>query len=128
MEEFSKHNKAGRAAMKAGMSRKTARKYISAGAWRALQGPERELMFGQAHQPGEAAQTDFTWAKELAVTISSEPFAHMLCVFVLPYSNWQWVTVWQHESDVICTPLNCQTKSCYKLSMRCTCSPRRRQN
>lgn len=164
MEELNKHNKVGYAAMKSGMDRKTARKYINAGAppsqlsmqrswvtranpftadwgmmvawlvatpgldaktvfemllderpgvyqasqlrtlqrkvrtWRALQGPERDVMFGQAHRPGEAAQTDFTWANELNIVIASEAFHHMLCVFVLPYSNWQWVTVCLSES------------------------------
>src|ERR1019366_8199806 len=54
------------------------------------------------HRPGEAAQTDFTWATELAVTIVGQLFVHMLCVFVLPYSNWRWASVclseW-HQTD-----------------------------
>jgi len=54
--------------------------------------------FAQAHRAGEAAQTDFTWAKELAVTIAGQLFVHMLCVFVLPYSNWQWATICFSES------------------------------
>jgi hypothetical protein len=66
--------------------------------WRAQHGPEREVMFAQAHRPGEAAQTDFTWATEFGVTIAGQLFAHMLCVFVLPYSNWQWATVCLSES------------------------------
>src|SRR5690606_30669242 len=61
--------------------------------WRAQHGPDREVRFAQAHRPGEAAQTDFTWASELGVTIAGQLFAHLLCVFVLPYSNWQWATV-----------------------------------
>lgn len=66
--------------------------------WRAESGPDREIMFGQAHRPGEAGQTDFTWGTELAVTIAGVAFVHMLCVFVLPYSNWQWATVCLSES------------------------------
>lgn len=66
--------------------------------WRAQHGPEREVMFAQAHRPGEAAQTDFTSAAELGVTIAGQLFVHMLCVFVLPYSNWQWATVCLSES------------------------------
>lgn len=66
--------------------------------WRAQHGPDREVMFAQAHRPGEAAQTDFTWATELGVTIAGQLFAHLLCVFVLPYSNWQWATVCLSES------------------------------
>lgn len=66
--------------------------------WRAQHGPDREVRFAQAHRPGEAAQTDFTWASELGVTIAGQLFAHLLCVFVLPYSNWQWATVCLSES------------------------------
>jgi hypothetical protein len=66
--------------------------------WRAQQGAEREVFFPQAHRPGEALQTDFTWATVLAVTIAGEPFAHQLCHSVLPYSNWEWATVCQSES------------------------------
>lgn len=65
---------------------------------RASSGPEREVFFPQEHRPGEAAQTDFTWATELGVTIAGEVFVHMLCVFVLPFSNWQWLTVCLSES------------------------------
>jgi transposase InsO family protein len=164
MEEMSKHGQIGRAAMKADMDRKTARRYVTAGklpselaeprawrtredpfeehwpevaeqlgetpgleaktlfewlmekhpgryeagqlrtlqrhvrVWRAERGPEKEVVLGQLHRPGEAAQTDFTWATELAVTIAGQLFVHMLCVFVLPYSNWRWATVCLSES------------------------------
>jgi len=66
--------------------------------WRAQEGPPKELFFPQAHRPGEAMQTDFTWATELGVTIGGEPFPHMFCHPVLPYSNWEWVTVCHSES------------------------------
>lgn len=164
MEELSKNDAVGMAAMKAGLDEKTARKYVSAGKlpselraerdwrtrpdpfeehwpeveqrlretpeleaktlfellleqhpdryeagqlrtlqrrihlWRAQQGPDKEVMLAQRHRPGEAAQTDFTWASELGVTIARELLVHMLCVFVLPYSNWQWATVCLSES------------------------------
>jgi hypothetical protein len=165
MEEMRKHGEIGRAAAKADMDRKTARKYIREGKlpsvlaqprtwrtrenpfssedwstiaerleetpeleaktlfewlaerrpgvytpgqlrslqrhvkrWRAAHGPEKEIFFAQRHRPGEAAQTDFTSATELGVTIAGQPFAHMLCVVVLPYSNWQWATVCLSES------------------------------
>ncbi len=165
MEEMSKHGRIGRAAMKAGMDRKTARKYHAAGkmpsqapppkrdwrtredpfaedwpeleamlghapeleaktlfddlvrrkpgkyqegqlrtlqrrvkVWRAQYGPDKELFFPQKHRPGEALQTDFTWCTELEITIAGEPFDHMLCHPVLPYSNWEWATVCHSES------------------------------
>src|SRR4051812_46263969 len=37
---------------------------------------------------------------ELGVTIGGQLFAHLLCVLVLPYSNWQWATVCLSESMV----------------------------
>lgn len=164
MEEMSKHGKVGLAAMRAGMDRKTARKYVKAGKlpsevvpprtwrtrsdpfaevwdvlvamleqtpgleaktlfealcekhpgryepgqlrtlqrrvrqWRAQSGPEREVMFTQAHRPGEACQVDFTEVVSLRITIVGELFAHLLCVFTLPFSNWQWATVCLSES------------------------------
>ncbi len=163
-EEYSKHNNLTLAAIKAGMDRKTARKYRDAGAtpsqlkaprtwrtrkdpfegdwpkiqlmleaapeleaktvfehllensevtyhpgqlrtlqrrvrdWRARAGPPKEVFFPQNHVPGEAAQTDFTWAKELQITIAGQPFPHMLCHLILPYSNWEWATICFSES------------------------------
>ena len=164
MEEMSKHGKLGRAALRSGMDRKTARKYVASGQlpseqrqprtwrtrpdpfaedwpgiadrlaeapelealalfedllrrrpesyhpgqlrtfqrrvkqWRAQEGPDKEVFFPQVHRPGEAGQTDFTDARALGVTIAGEPFPHLLCHFVLPYSNWQWATTCLSES------------------------------
>ena len=66
--------------------------------WRAAHGPDREIWFTQAHRPGEAVQTDFTSTEELGVTIAGQVFLHLLCVTVLPFSNWQWATVCLSES------------------------------
>ncbi len=164
MEEMTKHGKVGVAALRSGVDRKTARKYLKAGKlpsemgvertwrtrpdpfaqdwdavvgrlqdapelearalfedllarfpgrhapgqlrtfqrrvrqWRAQQGPPKEVFFTQQHRPGEAMQTDFTWASALGITIDQEPFRHMLCHPVLPYSNWEWATVCRSES------------------------------
>ncbi|MGA9523573.1 MAG: IS21 family transposase [Myxococcaceae bacterium] len=164
MEELTKHGEIGHAALKAGMDRKTARKYASAGKlpselvtprdwrtredpfaddwaqvvemlrespsleaktvfevlcakapgrydsgqlrtlqrrvrdWRATEGPDKEISLAQQHRAGEAAQTDFTSTTELGVTIAGQVFAHLLCVFVLPFSNWLWATVCLSES------------------------------
>lgn len=166
MEEMSKDGQIGQAAMKAGMDRKTARRYVAAAKlpsamkeprwwrtrqdpfaedwptmaemlaatpglealtvlevmevkqpgrynethlrtlqrrirrWRAEYGPDREIWFTQAHRPGEAAQTDFTSTAELGVTLAGQVFVHLLCVTVLPYSNWQWATACLSESLV----------------------------
>jgi hypothetical protein len=164
MEEMTKHGRVGLAAMRAGVDRKTARKYARGGklpselveprdwrthkdaflehwpsleamlsesptleaktlfevllekypgryedgqlrtlqrrvkTWRAERGPDKDVVLAQLHRPGEAAQTDFTWATELAVTVAGQAFVHMLCVFVLPYSNWRWASVCLSES------------------------------
>jgi transposase len=66
--------------------------------WRAASGPEREVFFAQEHRPGEASQVDFTWARELLITIRCEPYVHMLCHVVLPFSNWGWATPCRSES------------------------------
>jgi hypothetical protein len=66
--------------------------------WRATCGPDKVVYFPQEHRPGEAMQTDFTWGTELEVTIGGESFPHLLCHPVLPYSNWEWVTVCRSES------------------------------
>src|SRR6185436_225585 len=66
--------------------------------WRAQAGPPKRIFFPQVHRPGEAMQTDFTWASALGITIGGEPFPHLLCHPVLPYSNWEWATICQSES------------------------------
>ena len=164
MEEYQRHGQVGTAALRAGMHRNTASKYLKAGKlpstmrqprdwrtrpdpfvedwaemaarledapeleakalfedllarhperyeegqlrtfqrrvqqWRAQEGPPKEVFFAQEHRPGEAMQTDFTSANELAITIAGEAFDHLLCHSVLPYSNWQWVTPCFSES------------------------------
>jgi len=66
--------------------------------WRARSGPEKDVVLAQQHRAGETAQTDITRTAELGVTIAGQLFAHLLCVLVLPYSNWQWATVCLSES------------------------------
>ena len=66
--------------------------------WRATEGPDKEVFFAQDHRPGEAMQVDPTCATKLGVTICGEPFEHLLCHSVLPYSNWEWATVCLSES------------------------------
>ena len=60
--------------------------------WRATQGPEREVFFAQEQQPGQLLQLDWTYARELRVSIQGELLDHLFCHCVLPYSNWQWAT------------------------------------
>ncbi|MCH2396144.1 MAG: hypothetical protein MK313_15845 [Oceanibaculum sp.] len=44
--------------------------------WRALHGPERDVIFRQTPEPGRMALSDFTDAGELGVTIGGQPLAH----------------------------------------------------
>ena len=55
--------------------------------WRALHGPEREVVFRQTHPPGQLGLSDFTDASELAVTIADVPLDHRLYHFRLAYSG-----------------------------------------
>jgi hypothetical protein len=66
--------------------------------WRARHGPPKEVFFPQQHRPGEAMQTDFTAGDKLEVTIDGDPYSHLICHMVLPYSNWEWVTLARSES------------------------------
>jgi len=55
--------------------------------WRALNGPERDIIFRQTPEPGYMAPLfeggpDFTHAEEPGVMIAGQPFAHLLCHFV----------------------------------------------
>ncbi len=61
--------------------------------WRALHGPEREVFFEQRHEPGREGAFDFTDANEFEVTITGQPFAHLLFTFTLSYSGWTWVAL-----------------------------------
>jgi hypothetical protein len=50
-------------------------------------------MFAQRHEPGEAAQSDFTHMTDLGVLLGGEPFAHMVFHMVLTYSNMEAITL-----------------------------------
>lgn len=58
--------------------------------WRATEGPEQEVFFAQNRKPGQLLQLDWTYARELNVTIQGEVLDHLFCHCVLPYSDWQW--------------------------------------
>ena len=66
--------------------------------WRALHGPDQEVMFAQRHEPGEAAQSDFTHMDDLKVTVAGAPFPHMVFHLVLTYSNAEAITLCFSES------------------------------
>ncbi len=55
--------------------------------WRALHGPEQEVIFRQIHEPGRLGLSDFTDMAELGVTIAGVPLAHRLYHFRLAWSG-----------------------------------------
>lgn len=66
--------------------------------WRTTKGPDKEIFFTQVHKPGRLAQSDFTHADELGVTLSGVPFPHLLYHFVLTFSNWEYLRICFSES------------------------------
>ena len=55
--------------------------------------------FAQQHRPGRGrADGLHVDLRSSAITIAGQLFVHLLCVFVLPFSNWQWATVCLSES------------------------------
>jgi len=62
-------------------------------AWRALEGPAKDVVFRQSPEPGRMALSDFTDARELRITVAGAPLDHRLYHFVLAYSSWEHVGV-----------------------------------
>jgi hypothetical protein len=75
---------------------RTLQRHIAA--WRAQYGPNREVMFSQVHEAGEAAQSDFTYMNSLGVTLGGVPFPHLVYHLVLVYSNMEAVQICFSES------------------------------
>lgn len=57
--------------------------------WRALHGPEQDVMFSQAHPPGRMGLSDFTDVTELGITIAGAPLDHRLYHFRLAFSGFE---------------------------------------
>lgn len=66
--------------------------------WRALNGPDKEVMFKQKAVPGKQSQSDWTHCDSLNITIGGRPFPHMLFHFMLVYSRWETAHVSMAES------------------------------
>ena len=66
--------------------------------WRATEGPAKEVFFAQRHVAGRLCQSDFTHMAALGSTIGGQSFPHLLYHFVLPYSNWEAVSLCYSES------------------------------
>ena len=55
--------------------------------WRAVEGPQRDVIFRQEHEPGRLGLSDFTDTSELAVTVDGVLLAHRLYHFRLAFSG-----------------------------------------
>lgn len=58
--------------------------------WRAVDGPDKAVMFRQAMPPGRQGLSDFTYPK-FVITIQGEAFKHLLYQFRLAFSGWRYV-------------------------------------
>lgn len=58
-------------------------------AWRAIAGPEREVIFRQTHEPGRLGASDFTDTASLGITIAGAAFDHRLYHFRLAFSGFE---------------------------------------
>lgn len=61
--------------------------------WRALHGPDKEVMFRQHHPPGRLGLSDFTQFKGVVITVGGQPLVHRLYHFRLVFSGWHFVKV-----------------------------------
>lgn len=57
--------------------------------WRALNGPDQDVMFSQEHPPGRMGLSDFTDVAELGITIAGAPLDHRLYHFRLAFSGFE---------------------------------------
>lgn len=60
--------------------------------WKAVHGPEREVIFRQSVPPGYQGLSDFTHP-DSPITLQGEPFEHLLYQFRFAYSGWRYVQV-----------------------------------
>jgi hypothetical protein len=58
-------------------------------AWRAVHGPEQEVIFRQTHAPGRVGLSDFTDMGKAGITIAGQPLDHRLYHFRLAYSGFE---------------------------------------
>jgi hypothetical protein len=57
--------------------------------WRAVHGPDRDVIFRQEHPPGRLGLSDFTDRSDLDVTIAGQPLDHRLYHFRLAFSGFE---------------------------------------
>ena len=58
-------------------------------AWRAVHGPEQDVIFRQIHEPGRSGLSDFTDMADLGVTVAGIALEHRLYHFRVAYSGFE---------------------------------------
>src|SRR6185503_11886132 len=61
--------------------------------WKAIDGPQKEVMFRQEHLPGRLGLSDFTHLKGITITVRGQLLKHLLYHFRLAFSHWSHVKV-----------------------------------
>jgi len=61
--------------------------------WKALHGPDKEVMFRQSKEAGRLGLSDFTELPDIEITLAGQPLEHRLYHFRLPYSGWSFIRV-----------------------------------
>lgn len=67
-------------------------------AWRLENGSSKVAIFPQEYQPGRQSQSDWTDMNEINITISGNPFDHLLYHYVLSFSGFETVMLCYTES------------------------------
>jgi hypothetical protein len=57
--------------------------------WRALHGPDQEVMFRQIHEPGQMGLSDFTDMGDIDISVASQPLDHRLYHFRMVYCGFE---------------------------------------
>lgn len=63
--------------------------------WKALHGPEPDVMFMLKHEPGVMGLSDFTKLKGMEITVNGKLFEHLIYHYRLAYSGWQYAQIVQ---------------------------------
>ncbi|MBP1807783.1 hypothetical protein J2Z33_003664 [Rubellimicrobium aerolatum] len=79
--------------------------------WRALHGPEREVIFRQSHEPGRMGLSDFTDMAGAGVTVTGVPLPHRLYHVRLAFSGFEHAHVVLGGESFVRWPRDCRTRS-----------------
>ena len=88
--------------------------------WRAIHGPEQEVIFRQEHPPGRMGLSDFCDMRNLNVCVAGVLLDHRLYHFRLPFSGF--------ESPMSCLAARASSPSPKACRMRCGRSAARRDS